>query len=147
MKHSQRDIVLVEGNNELNVGMTPIPVVSRFRYPNISCRSPWNEAGIHPIYDIECDVTNEGTDRETRIVQFWVHWDSTDRYYNPNSVEVTLDPGESYHYHYREGYLASNENCYGFVTDDHFEWEWPGGKRRPRMGDRSSGCYFKGGWR
>lgn len=124
-----------------------VPSETKFEYINLRCSSPWDPTGDHPIYDIECDIFNCGSIRETRVIQFWVHWDSTGRYSNPHQVEITLDPGDTYHYHYRQGNLVENENCYGFVTDNYFEWEWYDDKRWPHMGDRSSGCNFKGGWR
>lgn len=124
------------------------PPGGKFGYYNLSCSAPWDEEGWDYIYDIECDVINEGDVRETRIIQFWEYWYETHEWYNVGHVEVTLDPGESYHYHFRGGHIPFTEPSLehaGFVTDNYFQWEWFDGVRQPYMGDRSDYCSFYGG--
>ncbi|MBA7668694.1 hypothetical protein ES703_76809 [subsurface metagenome] len=63
-----------------------------------------------------------------------------------DEVEVTLDPGETYHYHYQGGYIPPSvpaEVCYALVTDNTAE---PTGRPdMPVIGDRSSVCSFYAG--
>ena len=145
------DIVVAEGLNELNVQMTPVAQVSHWSYANLRCSSPWDPTGDHPIYDIECDVTNVGSARETRTVQLWTIWDGATSWWMLNSVEVTLDPGETYHYHYREGYIPWDKtyHCAALVTDNTAEKLYIDSYWRtdmPFTGDMSSICSFYAGF-
>lgn len=125
------------------------PEGGKFGYHNLMCSAPWDEEGLDYIYDIECDVVNEGSVRETRTVQFWDYWYYTHEWFKAAQVQVTLDPGESYHYHLRGGHIPYTEPSYehvGFVTDNYLQWEWCDGERcRPDIGDMSPYCSFYGG--
>lgn len=155
MKQSLNDIVLVEGLNELNVQLTPIAPVSEWSYTNLRCSSPgkWNYS-YHGTYDIECDVTNVGDLEETRTIQFWAFREITYRWEIINEVEVTLKPGETYHYHFQGGSCSytgypARDMITAFVTDNTCEKLYIDGQLRtdcPCKGDMSDFCSFKCGW-
>jgi len=74
------------------------PPGGKFGYYNLQCTSPWDPTGSYCLYDVECDVVNEGTARETRTIQLWAFlYLAVDEWYKQNEVEVTLDPGQTYH--------------------------------------------------
>ena len=100
MKQLPGDIVLVEGNNELNVQMTPIPEVSHFVYSNLSC---WEWSAGFKILKFRCTIKNTGTSRESHVITIYkyrgdlgVGTAQPERY----EVSITLDPGESIEYAY-----------------------------------------------
>lgn len=109
MKPRSDDIALVEGDNDLNVGMAPIAV------PPFSFSNPWVErvrcesATAWNTLNFGCTITNP-TDRSiSHILTPMFRVETKSGYSDPISrelfaIELTLSPGQSYNY-----YLPGNQ--------------------------------------
>ena len=107
---------LEEGLNALNVSLTPL--LGEFTYSNLSCetvRIP-GEAYFDQWLHVEVDIENTGDVPETRSVAVWITTSfASDNYRrevhasacgyggcpyckDPTPLELTLNPGETYHY-------------------------------------------------
>jgi len=119
MKQLPGDIVIVEGNNELNVQMIPIVPVSHFVYSNLSC---WEEAAGFKYLKFRCRITNTGTSRETHVITIYKYRSDLGEgtaLPEPYDVTVTLDPGKSTEYAYPSTHVGAYRYtwCF-FVLDD-----------------------------
>ncbi|MBA7629996.1 hypothetical protein ES703_37504 [subsurface metagenome] len=118
MKQSLCDIALVEGNNELNVQMAPLGVVTPWSFSNVQCSIVPSGIGAWPMVSFSALVTNIGDKQVTKtITQYrrdyipvynpetggfdWQWGDWAIATTNEGTVlqyEVTLAPGASYQY-------------------------------------------------
>ncbi|MBA7599358.1 hypothetical protein ES703_06390 [subsurface metagenome] len=92
------DIILVEGGNELNVQLTPVPeegppvALVRFYMPP-EMRKKLTDGTILDMYwncEVWCDFTNNGDAPGTHNVHIWDSLGNVDF-----TLEVTLQPGET----------------------------------------------------
>lgn len=94
-----QDIVLIEGNNELNVEMVPIapPPQARFHMPStmeVSCKLSSYGNGMYRIQTYSCLITNRGDAPGTHTINWWSdHPDAP-----TGSRTITLNPGETYNW-------------------------------------------------
>ncbi len=91
------DIVLVEGNNELNVEMVPIAVPA-FIFSNVSAEKVIMEsAPAWETMNFFCTITNPSLDTITRTINVMVRWADGSPAWQW-SFELTLEPGQSYEF-------------------------------------------------
>ena len=109
MKQRSDDIVLVEGDNELNVSLTPIVVppftFSDVRVQRVRCQS----ATAYNTINFWCTITNSTSRSVTHVLTPWYRTETKRGYGDPYSRpqyarEITLSPGQSYSY-----YLPGNQ--------------------------------------
>ena len=98
MKPRSDDIALVEGDNDLNVQLVPIPVAeaefympAEFTKAKITDR--WTMRPYYYVMEFECPITNKGDAEGTHTI--FVGNDHPDEL-EPWAIEVTLEPGETY---------------------------------------------------
>ncbi|GAI75526.1 unnamed protein product [marine sediment metagenome] len=101
MRQKSGDIALVEGNNELNVQMTPLPVGS-FTYSNVSARMvSFNPAPAFYTMTFSCRVTNLTDATIARTLRLMYGSDGGSFYnYRGISLSLTLAPGQSYNFYF-----------------------------------------------
>lgn len=134
MRQSSDDIVLVEGNNELNVQMSPIaPAPSApftFDQPTMenvrTCPiNSWAKTG-----DFKCRITNNASVRGVHTLSLYstlysCTWGYTTGPYKKLSFELILEPGEYYDYSL-DGYDPDYPypDCQISVLNDKREMYW-----------------------
>ncbi len=95
MRQKLDDIVLVEGDNELNVQLVPIPVAEAEFYMSAEMRkSMYPTIEPYTVCEVWCDITNKGDASGTRNVHILDSVGNVDF-----TMEVTLQPGETYTWH------------------------------------------------
>lgn len=80
------------------------PPTSKFSYTNLRCSSPWDPTSDHCLLDVECDITNVGGAPATRTINLWLFLEEPYGWSVVDSFQLTLQPGETYHYHFTGGY-------------------------------------------
>jgi hypothetical protein len=120
-------ITLVEGNNSLNIQLTPVAPLA-WQYTN---GLGYYESTVTPLNVsrtiLEMDIKNPGAQVTTKRVTLWWrlwgtvegNWGQGEYIYdgeNPTYIqsrEITIEPGETYHY---IGYLALARNNWGWIA-------------------------------
>jgi len=119
------------------------PAETRFNYTNLRCSSPWDPTGDHCILQVECDITNVGEVADTRQINLWLFLEEPFGWSIADSVELTLQPGETYHYQFSGGnYLpvAGYSNMMSIEVADDTCVAWDRTDAPCVGGDHSSIC-------
>lgn len=89
------DLVLVEGNNELNVQLTPIALARFFMPPEMEVRvTDGTILGMYWTCEFSVLITNQGDAPGTHTINWWDNAGVIS-----GSRKITLQPGESYTWH------------------------------------------------
>lgn len=111
------------------------PAPAKFEYSDVSCSIYWGPYHEIWVIDLKCTITNIGDVPETRTIKFcfWPSWDvkPIKCYYNYETFNLTLQPGESFYYSSRNRGVYS---CIGFGGDG-YAW------LHDSKGDESVKCH------
>jgi len=92
------DIALVEGDNELNVGMVPIAAPQPFTFSNVWTKKViMYDAPAWETMEFYCTVTNPNDVTATELLKVMCRW-GTGSAYLQWTFELTLAPGQSYNF-------------------------------------------------